>query len=90
MNTREIRELLRGNIDPRLGRVLIAQQEDIASLRQMVMTLGSMFQQLCDNQITQAGAVETLRSMRPLAQKMKDMSSGVGSDPSITGEHDVT
>lgn len=88
MNTRDIRELLRGHIDPKLGRVIIAQQEDIASLRQQVMSLAGMFSQLANNQIVQANAVERLRAMRPLAEKLKAMGEEVGSDPSITGAHD--
>lgn len=89
MNTRDIRELLRGNIDPRLGKVLIAQQEDIASLKQMVMHLAGMLNKVFDNQIVQADAVAQLRSMRPLIQKQKQMATEIGSDPSLTGEFDA-
>ncbi len=88
MNTRDIRELLRGNVDPRIGRVLIAQQEDIASLKQMVMRLAGLFNTLVDNQVKQADAVGQLTALRPLAQKMKAMGTEVGSDPSLTGALD--
>lgn len=88
MNTRDIRELLKGHIDPRLGRVIIAQQEDIASLKQMVMKLAGMFNALCENQIRQADAVGELQQLRPLAQKMKQMGAEVGSDPVLTGQYD--
>lgn len=89
MNTRDIRELLRGQIDPRLGKVLIAQQEDIASLKQMVMRLAGMFDQLVSNQIAQSNAVDQLRSLRPLADKLKQEALEVGSDASLTGEYDA-
>jgi hypothetical protein len=89
MNTREIRELLRGHIDPRLGKVIIAQQEDIAALKQMTMTLAGMFDQLVTNQIAQANAVDSMRSLRPLAEKLKNTAVSIGSDPSLTGEHDA-
>jgi uncharacterized coiled-coil protein SlyX len=88
MNTRDIRELLRGRIDPRLGKVLIAQQEDIAALKQQVMTLAGLFDQLVNNQISIANATKELTALRPLAQKMKQMGMEVSSDPSLTGEYD--
>lgn len=88
MNTRDIRELLRGSIDPKLGKVLIAQQEDIAALKQMVMKLAGMFDQVVDNQLKQAGAVGELSALRPLAVRMRQEAVSIGSDPSMTGEHD--
>lgn len=88
MNTRDIRELLRGRIDPRLGKVIIAQQEDIAALKQMVMKLAGMFDQLVNNQIGQAGAIAELTALRPLAEKMRNDASAVATDPSMTGEYD--
>lgn len=88
MNTRDIRELLRGNIDPRLGKVLISQQEDIAALKQMVMQLAGLIDAILNNQIKQANAVEQMRHLRPLAEKQRQVAIAVGSDPSMTGEHD--
>jgi hypothetical protein len=89
MNTRDIRELLRGSIDPKLGKVLISQQEDIASLKQMVMQLAGLFDQMLNNQITIANATKDLQAMTPLMKKMKQMGMEVGSDPSLTGESDA-
>ena len=88
MNTRDIRELLRGHIDPRLGKVLISQQEDIAALKQQLMQLAGLFDQLVNNQIAIANATKDLQQLTPLAQKMKQMGMEVGSDPSLTGEYD--
>lgn len=88
MNTRDIRELLRGHIDPRLGKVLISQQEDIAALKQQLMQLAGLFDQLVNNQIAIANATKGLQQLTPLAQKMKQMGMEVGSDPSLTGEYD--
>ena len=88
MNTREIRDLLRGHIDPRLGKVLISQQEDIASLKKMVMELAGLLNQVLNNQIVQAGAVEHMRKLTPLYQKMQNDAVSVASDPSMTGEYD--
>jgi hypothetical protein len=88
MNTRDIRELLRGHIDPKLGKVLISQQEDIAALKQQLMTLAGLFDQLVNNQIAIANASKELQALRPLAQKMKQQGTEVGSDPSLTGQYD--
>lgn len=88
VNTRDIRELLRGHVDPRLGKVLIAQQEDIAALKQMVMRLAGMFDHLVDNQLAQANAVDAMRALRPLADKLKQQAVEVGTDPVLTGQHD--
>jgi hypothetical protein len=88
MNTRDIRELLHGHIDPRLGKVLISQQEDIASLKQMVMQLAGLFDKMQDNQLVVINATEELKSLRPLALKMKQQGTEVGSDPSLTGQYD--
>ncbi len=88
MNTRDIRELLRGHIDPRLGKVLIAQQEDIAALKQQLMTLAGLFDQLVNNQISIANATKELQVLRPLIQKQKQMGMEVSSDSSLTGEYD--
>lgn len=88
MNTRDIRELLRGHIDPKLGKVLISQQEDIASLKQMVMQLAGLFDKVLNNQIIIANATKELQAMTPLMKKMKEMGMEVGSDPTLTGEYD--
>lgn len=88
MNTRDIRELLRGHIDPRIGKVLISQQEDIAALKQMVMKLAGLMDSLLNNQISQANVVAQMRDMRPLAEKQRQIAVEVGSDPSMTGEYD--
>jgi hypothetical protein len=88
MNTRDIRELLRGHIDPKLGKVLISQQEDIAALKQQLMQLAGLFDQLVNNQIAIANATKDLQGLTPLAKKMKQMGTEVGSDPSLTGQYD--
>jgi hypothetical protein len=88
MNTRDIRELLRGHIDPRLGKVLISQQEDIASLKQMVIKLAGLIDSILNNQITQATVVEQMRALRPLAEKQRQVAVDVGGDPSLTGQYD--
>lgn len=89
MNTRDIRELLRGHIDPRLGKVIISQQEDIAALKQQLMALAGLFDRLVNNQIAIAEATKGLQALTPLAQKMKQQGMEVGSDPSLTGEYDT-
>jgi hypothetical protein len=88
VNSRDIREALRGRVDPRLGSVLIALNEDVKALRQQMMKLAELFDQLADNQIRQANAVNTLRMQLPYLKALKEQGQAVGSDPSITGEND--
>lgn len=48
MKPRDIRELLRGKIDPELGKVLVALAEDQVEVKQMIRELLLMFGKMAD------------------------------------------
>lgn len=82
---RDIREL-KGNIDPRLGKILISMNGDIHALRQHVAAITSLMNQLAELLGKQAIVME---NFKPYVQRLKQMGMEVGSDPSITGEIDT-
>jgi hypothetical protein len=77
---------LTGNVHPKLMKALVNILEDHAAMKQQIMQLAGLFDQLINNQIAQAKAVNQMRSLAPLLQRMKAAGTEVGSDPTITGE----
>jgi hypothetical protein len=91
VNSRDIVLLereLRGHVDPRVLKLLIKMNEDLHAHKQMIMQLAALFDKLADNQIIISNATQTLQNMMPHIQRMKQMGMEVGSDPTLTGEHD--
>lgn len=82
----QIRSALKGKIDPELGRVLISLNEDNAALKQMVNEIAGMINQLADLMGKQQLMMDTFK---PYINKMKQLGLDVGSDPTVTGEHDT-
>lgn len=91
LNRRDIFDLeraCRGNVPPGVFKALMSFNEDIHAMRQQIMQLATMFDQLVNNQIAIANATKTLTDQSSIAKKLKQMGMEVGSDPSITGEVD--
>lgn len=93
-NSREIRMLERAlgsaNLHPHVAKVLVQIVEDNHAMKQQIMQLASLFDGLINNQIRQAQAVGKLQALEPHIRKMKELGLAVGSDPTLTGEHDET
>jgi hypothetical protein len=79
---------LRGKIDPNLGKVLITHNEDIASLKQMIMKLAGALQDFAHVLQTQHELIRRIKELTPTAQKAEQLGISVGSNPVVTGEHD--
>lgn len=91
VNSRDIVLLereLRGHVDPRVLKLLLKMNEDMHAMRQQIMSLAGLFDQMVNNQIVLAGATATMKDMMPHVQRMKAAGMEVGSDPTLTGEHD--
>jgi hypothetical protein len=84
---RDIREL-RGDIDPRLGKILIGMNGDIHALRQMIRQLASMFDHMASMMQIHSTALAKMKENEDYAQRLKAMGMEVSSDPSVTGEID--
>jgi hypothetical protein len=80
----KIRELI-GVIDPRLGRILIGMNDDIHALRGSVRDLATLMNQLADLMGKQQ---VVMSAMKGYTKRLQEMGMAVGSDPSVTGEHD--
>lgn len=91
LNRRDLFDLeraCRGNVPPGVFKALMSFNEDIHAMRQQIMQLATMFDQLVNNQIAISSATKILTDQSAIAQKLKQMGMEVGSDPSITGEAD--
>lgn len=86
MKNNEIRVLLRGKVDPDLGRVLISHNEDIKSLKQMVTQLASLIDKMADMMSLHTDAITVVRKEQ--TERFKRLGINVGSDPVLTGESD--
>jgi hypothetical protein len=77
---REIRELLRGKIDPALGKILVQMAEDARETRRMVVECAAICEQLTD---TIATIVQIFDSAR--AAKMKEQQGAMDKLKEIKG-----
>lgn len=84
INSREIRELLRGNVDPRLGKVLVSLSEDNHTLKQQVMLLAQMFDQMCNLLNMQGAALGAVKQAQ--IAEMRRRGVEISTDPTLTGE----
>jgi|688.fasta_scaffold913314_1 hypothetical protein len=85
---RDIRQDLRGKIPPELGRILIEMNGDIHAIRQAIGTLASTLSQLAHALGIHNAKLAELSQTKAnnMHERLAQIGSEVGSDPTITGE----
>ena len=73
VNARDIRMLLRGSIDPQLGKVLVGLAERQDHLYQLLITLATSFDKLATALLVQSTVSEHLMGMHQQIKEAKAM-----------------
>ena len=79
---------LTGQIHPALLKTLIRIVEDHNAMKQQIMSLASLMDRMADTQSHTIMATKQLQEALPLHKRAKELAIRVGSDPTLTGEHD--
>lgn len=86
MNARDIRVLLRGNIDPALGKVLVGLAERQDHLFQLLGQLAQNMDSMANSLLAQGGAVASLQGAHDRIKQAR--SGGISVQSELTGEAD--
>jgi len=85
LRARQIRDELKGQVDPKVGKMLVLMAEDIHTLNEQLITLAQLFDRMCDQMNTMMGVALTTQKSVDAVKKIGLPEGSVQSEPTKIG-----